>query len=509
MRNNQPVTQREVRVPPGEYIVSKTDLRGQITFVNRTFIEISGFSEDELMGSPQNMIRHPDVPPAVFADFWNTIKAGRPWRGVIKNRCKNGDHYWVEANVNPIWQGNRAIGYMSMRRGPSRREIEQAERLYNDLWSTRPQQALHEGHPIRRGIAGRLGVALRRVRQFELTALSAVGAACMLAAAILAGPLLGHWSIAALAFTGTLATVAQLVIFRTRFSRPLEKAIRLCQQIGAGDLYNLPYRDHRSPMGHLNHALSTLSGNMASAVLETQRSGWTLGDHVNGLSATASSMNESAIQQADNLEDTTTTMNQMAAAIENNHDSARQTSAVARQASDLARAGGERVNATVRAMRRIAEQIQSIDEIASQTNLLALNAAIEAARAGESGKGFAVVASEVRKLAERSRATAQQVAQLSDDSVNTAEEAGQLFEQIVPSIEKTSTLLEQISASSSEQSLNARRIREVIGQLNEAARHTADSSRQLTSTAGELGQSVRLRARAMNAFRFEKDRGAA
>src|SRR5699024_9015943 len=166
-------------------------------------------------------------------------------------------------------------------------------------------------------------------------------------------------------------------------------------------------------------------------------------------------------------------------------------------------------NATVRAMRRIAEQIQSIDEIASQTNLLALNAAIEAARAGESGKGFAVVASEVRKLAERSRATAQQVAQLSDDSVNTAEEAGQLFEQIVPSIEKTSTLLEQISASSSEQSLNAWRIREVIGQLNEAARHTADSSRQLTSTAGELGQSVRLRARAMNAFRFEKDRGAA
>src|SRR5699024_2649694 len=130
--------------------------------------------------------------------------------------------------------------------------------------------------------------------------------------------------IAALAFTGTLATVAQLVIFRTRFSRPLEKAIRLCQQIGAGDLYNLPYRDHRSPMGHLNHALSTLSGNMASAVLETQRSGWTLGDHVNGLSATASSMNESAIQQADNLEDTTTTMNQIAAAIENNHDSARQ-----------------------------------------------------------------------------------------------------------------------------------------------------------------------------------------
>ncbi|MFN4327055.1 MAG: methyl-accepting chemotaxis protein [Azonexus sp.] len=115
MKNNQPVTQREVTFPPDAYLVSRTDLKGVITYANDAFVEISGFSREELIGSSHNIVRHPDMPPAAFADLWATIKQGLPWRGLVKNRCKNGDFYWVEALVTPIKQEGRIIGYQSVR----------------------------------------------------------------------------------------------------------------------------------------------------------------------------------------------------------------------------------------------------------------------------------------------------------------------------------------------------------------------------------------------------------
>ncbi|OZB47357.1 MAG: chemotaxis protein, partial [Thiomonas sp. 14-66-4] len=102
MRNNQPVTQQEYVLKHDDFIVSKTDLKGRITFVNRTFVEISGFSEAELLGAPHNIVRHPDMPVEAYEDLWRTLKAGKAWQGMVKNRCKNGDFYWVMANANPI-----------------------------------------------------------------------------------------------------------------------------------------------------------------------------------------------------------------------------------------------------------------------------------------------------------------------------------------------------------------------------------------------------------------------
>lgn len=115
MKNNQPVTQREVAFPPNTYLVSRTDLKGIITYVNDAFVDISGFSREELIGSSHNIVRHPDMPQAAFADLWATVKQGLPWRGLVKNRCKNGDFYWVDAFVTPIKQDGRTIGYQSVR----------------------------------------------------------------------------------------------------------------------------------------------------------------------------------------------------------------------------------------------------------------------------------------------------------------------------------------------------------------------------------------------------------
>lgn len=137
MKNNQPVTQREVDYDESDVFVTRTDLKGIITTVNETFCRIAGFSEEELVGTNHNIVRHPDMPEWAFEDLWKTIKAGYPWRGIVKNRCKNGDHYWVRATVSPILRHGQVVGYLSLRKKPSRQEVAAAEALYR----TNPKSA--------------------------------------------------------------------------------------------------------------------------------------------------------------------------------------------------------------------------------------------------------------------------------------------------------------------------------------------------------------------------------
>ena len=130
MKNNQPISQKEVPFPPDRYLVSKTDLKGVITYCNDAFVDISGFSRDELIGKSHNIVRHPDMPMAAFDDLWKTIKSGLPWRGAVKNRCKNGDHYWVEAFVVPLKRNGEITGYLSVRTQLSADKKAAAENLY-------------------------------------------------------------------------------------------------------------------------------------------------------------------------------------------------------------------------------------------------------------------------------------------------------------------------------------------------------------------------------------------
>ena len=133
MRNNQPVTQREISLAPSQKLISATDIHGGITYCNDAFVEISGFERADLIGAPQNIVRHPDVPPAVFAHMWGALKQGLPWMGIVKNRSKNGDHYWVNAYVTPIFHGREVVGFESVRVKPSADEIRRAQVLYRRL----------------------------------------------------------------------------------------------------------------------------------------------------------------------------------------------------------------------------------------------------------------------------------------------------------------------------------------------------------------------------------------
>ncbi|MDB5950650.1 MAG: chemotaxis protein, partial [Massilia sp.] len=187
MRTNLPVTGIEYLMRDGQSIVSTTDVKGRITYVNPCFIEVSGFSEEELMGKPHNLVRHPDMPPEAFADLWVSLQAGRPWTGLVKNRRRDGGFYWVLANVTPVMEEGRTVGYMSVRTRPERSQVEAAQAAYRQI-----RQAPDGGLAIRDGaaVSRRAGIA-ERLRALSIDVrLGAVMAplALLLAALALAAP---------------------------------------------------------------------------------------------------------------------------------------------------------------------------------------------------------------------------------------------------------------------------------------------------------------------------------
>lgn len=152
MRQNLPVTPTEYDFPEGATLMSTTDLSSHISYANAAFIQVSGFTREELARQPHNIVRHPDMPVQAYADMWKTIKAGQSWTALVKNRRKNGDFYWVRANVTPMSRGGEVTGYMSVRTKPSREEVRAAERLYADFREDRSGNLkFHKGLVVRSG----------------------------------------------------------------------------------------------------------------------------------------------------------------------------------------------------------------------------------------------------------------------------------------------------------------------------------------------------------------------
>lgn len=180
MRTNLPVTHNEYPIHDDTLIVSKTDVKGRLTYFNEQFVKASGFSDDELMGQPHNIVRHPDMPPEAFEDLWTTLKAGKPWVGAVKNRRKNGDFYWVLASATPMWEGGQISGYMSIRSKLPADQRAEAEHVYELLRKKKADNyTVNAGVIRRRTLANRVAWFTRTLNA-RLKTLIAVQAIFML-----------------------------------------------------------------------------------------------------------------------------------------------------------------------------------------------------------------------------------------------------------------------------------------------------------------------------------------
>jgi aerotaxis receptor len=502
MKINMPVTHVERRFDADEYIVSKTNLKGQITYINRPFLEISGFTEQELLGASHNIVRHPDMPAEAYADLWRTLQSGKPWRGLVKNRCKNGDYYWVEANANPIWEDGKITGYMSLRTKPAAEQVKAAEQIYARFRDgTARGLTIREGKVVSSGLCGKLAT-LR-----ELSIRARLSFACMLTGLIILA--LGGEQLLALARgTGSLAdngksgllaasalaTLGWLWWFLTRkVLQPLSQAVQACQIIAAGDVRLLKSEVFSNEVGQLMHAINSMAGNIASIVCDVRSAASELAAASEEITATVQHLSNASSNQASNVEEISASIEEMSTSIQNTAENTKVTDRIAALAAAQAGEGSEAVRQTVAAMKQIADKIGIIDDIAYQTNLLALNAAIEAARAGAAGRGFAVVATEVRALAERSQVAAQEIGNVAGGSVELAERAGKLLEQMVPAISKTSGLVQEIADSSSEQYSGVTQINTAMLQISQNTQSNAAGSEQLAATSQALnGQAEHL-----------------
>lgn len=287
-----------------------------------------------------------------------------------------------------------------------------------------------------------------------------------------------------------------------------EYAAAIVAKIAAGDLsqqVNIKPGDTTSMLA----AISDMSTTLSQVLSEVRSSADALASASEEVSSTSQSLAKGASIQAASVEETSASMEQMSASILQNNENASVTDGMAQKAAQDAATGGAAVSSTVEAMRKIAERISVIDDIAYQTNLLALNAAIEAGRAGEHGRGFAVVASEVRKLAERSQVASQEIGSLASETVSKADNAGKLLQEMVPSIRKTADLVQEISAASTEQSAGVNQINEAIGQVSQTMQQNAAAAEELSSTSEELSaQALRLQE-AVSYFILSKADGTA
>ncbi len=315
--------------------------------------------------------------------------------------------------------------------------------------------------------------------------------------------LLGIIGVVLLLIAGAVTTIAYFV--GRGIADPLVRSVDFAETVAGGDLTARIDLDQKDEIGLLAGALTGMAVRLREIVSHVQTAGANVAAGSQELSSSAQEMSQGASQQAASAEEASASMEEMTANIRQNADNADETEKIARKSAQDAQESGEAVDKTVTAMRRIAEKISIIEEIARQTDLLALNAAVEAARAGDNGKGFAVVASEVRKLAERSQGAAREISELSRYSVDVAERAGKMLTALMPDIRKTSELIQEISVSCNEQNSGADQINKAIQQLDEVIQQNASASEEMASTAEELSSQAEQLQMHMAFFKVERE----
>jgi len=473
MKKNFPVTQNEVRLGENEKIISSTDLKGIITHVNDTFIRISGYEESELIKKNHNVVRHPDMPPAAFSLLWDYLKKGKQWKGIVKNRCKNGDHYWVDAFVTPVKENGQVVGYESVRYQPAKVHVERAEKVY---------ERINKGKS-----------PIPKAKQ-----------ASHLPFGLISNMILGIVAIGVTTFISPWAAVLPVLAMAATHQmdqRKMKAVLKRARDVTHDPLAAFIYTGRTDDLGeilfafeHMNSQLITLRERLEDATRPikaasivshdaAQTSLKKLTEQLDAATMFAAAFEE-VTTQFDAISDSVNETAQQTERARGDTQTSEQQMLKAKETLDYMASTINQASASVQDLANHAESIHSflevIQSIAEQTNLLALNAAIEAARAGEQGRGFAVVADEVRSLATRTQESTEEIRRIVNELRQGAQSATGVMDQSreqanenAGQIEATYATLEQVRNSVSE-------INTQMSSINRAVQEQRDGSTEIS-----------------------------
>ncbi|MBE0507457.1 MAG: methyl-accepting chemotaxis protein [Marinospirillum sp.] len=513
MRNNQPVKETEYPLTERSVIISHTDAQGKITYVNDEFIQFSGFSEQELLGQPHNIIRHPDMPAEVFRDAWATLKQGRAWQGIIKNRSKDGGYYWVKANMNPDGQG----GFMSVRLQASSEEIQQASQLYQQMQNGRKIR-FHLGQVITPGIFPRMVRYFgnldfpRKAMLLYLVSFLGMALAAFLEILTSSDPAPLLRLVALMGGVGTTGLLILWYLVNKQLAR-LQQLCHIALEIGKGNLRTETPLGKSDAIGQVFNAMQTMRNRLYEMAFQFNQSSTSLNVSADELVTSSQQTARGAQEQSEAATSMAAALEELSASVEQIGENAKAAHEASTQAGMVASSGAQAVNDSTReiasiadAVRESSEELEALNElsdqigsivetirgIAEQTNLLALNAAIEAARAGDLGRGFAVVADEVRNLAERTAHSTEditgmvhQVQERTRQALNRMREGVKRVELGVETAREASNSVANIENETNRVAQATQDIQQVLQEQSIAAREVAETIEKISSKADD------------------------
>ena len=478
-KNNQILINEEVNLQQDEELISTTDTKGVITYANDAFCRVAGFSLDELIGKNHNIVRHPEMPPSAFNDLWKNLKLGLPWRGVVKNRCKDGRYYWVDAFVSPIFESGKLVGYQSVRTKLDDEIKKNAICVYN---------AINAGKSLNSWYQSKTAKHLSFFGLNTLILLSAMN----------------------FPYTIFLLPIIPFIIYRNELISVPQYFKELAVEYDS--ISRLIYSGNR-PQGIVDFHLKIADGKIKTILGRILDSTHSLTNGAGKLENAARIAKKGVEQETAELHQVSTAVEEMVATIDEVANNTTFTSEKINQAHEDCKVATFAMKHTVEQVNTLAHEVEQsasaasdlsyeaekigsimaeIQGIADQTNLLALNAAIEAARAGEHGRGFSVVADEVRALSSRTHDATKQIqssvseiqttllswsANLNkgknsaDECAVKASQAYEVVDKVYNAISDISDLTLQISTASEEQSMVSQEISRNIVNISEASQN--------------------------------------